>query len=77
MKVKDLIKQLKKCPKDLEVYWKDHDQSQYEINNVVGYVEVVEKPDPEYDSEYDVRAWDKERADYCDKMDEVYCLLSP
>jgi len=43
MKVKDLIKELNKMPKNMIVYWADHDHGTYETNNEVGRCEFIDK----------------------------------
>jgi|SaaInlStandDraft_3_1057020.scaffolds.fasta_scaffold254030_1 hypothetical protein len=42
MKVKDLIRKLKKMPKDSDVAFQDHDQDAAELNNFVNNVELVD-----------------------------------
>lgn len=41
MKVKDLIKELQKMPKNADVYTADHDHSEWEHNGKVRYLELV------------------------------------
>ncbi|MDV2903103.1 hypothetical protein R0H17_15800 [Phytobacter diazotrophicus] len=48
--VKQLIKELKKMPPEALVVWKDHDHSEGEFNNHVGFVDDVSEEfstDPE------------------------------
>jgi len=42
MKVRELLKELKNMPKDAEVFWQDHDHGNYEWNNNVGQVRLVD-----------------------------------
>jgi len=43
MKVSELIKELKKLPQNLEVYWADHDHGEFETNNIAGRVVNIDK----------------------------------
>ncbi len=43
MTVKDLIKKLKKMPKNLIIYTADHDHGTFETNSVAGCCEIVDK----------------------------------
>lgn len=43
MTVKQLIKKLEKMPKNLQVYWADHDHGRFETNNIANFVELVDK----------------------------------
>lgn len=45
MTVKELIKQLKRMPQDLEVYTQDHDSSVYELSSKPSYVFLWVKED--------------------------------
>jgi len=49
--VEKLIAELKKHPKKALVAWRDHDQEENEINNVVGRVRVFE-PATSFDPEF-------------------------
>lgn len=42
MKVKDLIKKLKKMPQNLDVYVRDHDQTDEEVSGSVNVVAEVD-----------------------------------
>jgi hypothetical protein len=42
MTVRKLIAELKKMPQNSEVYWQDHDHSQYEYNNKVGNLRLLD-----------------------------------
>lgn len=54
MKVDQLIKELNKLPKNLEVYWADHDHGTYETNNRCGQVHLVNKNEmTEFDNDKD------------------------
>jgi hypothetical protein len=46
MKVHELIKELKKMPKDSEVYVQDHDHSEYEYNGRVKGVRLLDYDKP-------------------------------
>lgn len=76
MKNKELIALLKKLPKDLPVYWADHDQSEYEVNNSVHRVQIVEKPDVE-DNPEELEKWNKQRNGMYERLEEKYILLRP
>lgn len=55
MTVKQLIKELKKMPPDTIVYWADHDHGQYEFNNVVGSVELIDRSNmDDYEKENEI-----------------------
>ena len=43
MTVKQLIKELKKIPSNLQVCFGDHDHSTFEINNFVNSVDLIDK----------------------------------
>ena len=43
MKVKDLIKQLESLPKNLDIYWADHDHGKFEAGGKAGQVELIDK----------------------------------
>jgi hypothetical protein len=43
MKVSKLIAELKKMPKDLEVYWADHDHNEFEVNDIARKVYLMDK----------------------------------
>lgn len=43
MTVNALIKELKKLPGNLEVYWADHDHAQWETNNTVQRADLHDK----------------------------------
>lgn len=47
MKVRDLIKELKNKPPGAEVYWRDHDQGEGEVNCSVDYVKEWDETDVE------------------------------
>jgi hypothetical protein len=49
--VERLIKELKKYPKEGLVAWRDHDQSQGEINSVVGSIKAFD-PAASFDPEF-------------------------
>ena len=53
MRVKDLIKQLEKLPKNLKVYKADHDHGTFETSGSVNVVELIDKSNM---TEYDVKA---------------------
>lgn len=42
MTVLQLINQLKKLPKNKQVFFKDHDQHEYEVNNNVNSVSLID-----------------------------------
>ena len=43
MKVKELVKQLKKMPQELQVFWADHDHAEYETGGIAGQVLLIDK----------------------------------
>ena len=45
MNVKELVKQLKKIPQDLEVYRADHDHGTFETAGIVNSVQLINKED--------------------------------
>jgi hypothetical protein len=49
--VRDLIRELRKHPPDARVAWRDHDQSEGEINAPVGSVDSF-NPEASFDSEF-------------------------
>jgi len=70
MKVKDLIKELQKLPKNLTVYYADHDHSAYEINNIAGSVTLMNRKEiPEHD--------DEGKAECLNDMPNKYVCIRP
>lgn len=55
MTVKELINKLKKLPPDLEVWFKDHDHKEHEVNDKVKGVRVV---DFDFTNESDGNVWE-------------------
>ena len=45
MKVKDLIRQLKRLPPDVDVYFSAHDQDEFEVTGEASSVYLLEKED--------------------------------
>lgn len=43
MKVKHLINQLERLPKNLQVYWADHDHGTFETGGMARYAELIDK----------------------------------
>lgn len=66
MKVSQLIKELKKMPKNAKVYNVDHDHGEYETNGATRSVNLVEK---EYAHELD------ERSDSYEDMPDVWVSI--
>lgn len=57
---KQLIKALQKLPKNLKVAFKDHDQGNFEINNYIRAIEVVDftknKSEPDQYNQHELRS---------------------
>ena len=60
MTVRNLIKELRKLDPDLEVGFKDHDQGDFEINNYIRAIEVVDftknKSEPDQYNQHELRS---------------------
>lgn len=66
MKVSELRNQLKGLPGNLEIYVRDHDQSEYEINGEARYIRIVKKKDRD--------PW-QEKAVCFDELPETYLAI--
>lgn len=66
MKVSQLIKELKKMPKNAQVYNVDHDHGEYEVNGSTRAVKLVEK---QYAHELE------ERSDSYEDMPDVWVSI--
>lgn len=63
MKVRELIKELKKMPPGLEVYSRDHDNSEWEMSGYPRRITLFDKDDISLPSHVENDVHEKERYD--------------
>lgn len=64
MNAKELIKLLKVMPQDLPIYWADHDQGDYEVNNTVRCVLLIDQDEMDDDDKKYNHNWEANRKKY-------------